>query len=161
MPNPSNGSPDAFAAELFEHKQVLMRVAGRYYRNREDREDVVQTVFMKALKNRASYEDRGQLKAWLCILLRNECLSQKRRDWRMVLPEEMPDSIGPDDPAAGKDLRDILHIAARALNPLQQQCLIRSVRGEEMEAIAEQLDVPVGTVKSSLGRARAILANFA
>lgn len=150
-----------FERELVELHPFLLAYSRRLTGSLEAAEDLVQDVMIKALHYRKSYQEGTNLKAWLFTILKNQHFSDRRRNWRMVLlGDDMPDFMGPDDPGARQDLLDILEVMAKSLNHQQLNVLILATRGDSMEEIAAKLDITEGTVKSQLARARDILRLF-
>jgi RNA polymerase sigma-70 factor (ECF subfamily) len=158
---------EALAREALGHVDALYRLARYLTGHDADAEDLVQETYARAVAGAGRFAPGTNLKAWLFRILRNTFVSAYRR--RRASPEVG----GVDVAGAAADepmLRDDLELDR-----------LRKVVGEEIEAalmtlsedartvilldledlgetdIAAVLDVPVGTVKSRLARARAAL----
>jgi RNA polymerase sigma-70 factor (ECF subfamily) len=93
------------------------------------------------------------------------CADRRRRTPPRAGPERIaPDTIaadqrGPDEALAAEQLRAVVTAAIEGLKPKHRIVLVlREIDGFDYDAIADALDVPVGTVESRLHRARAELA---
>jgi len=139
----------------------LWRYAFSLCRDRALADDLVQDCAERALRKQALWQQEGELKPWLMRMLlnifRNQLRSQNRRP-RLVALDEMT-----VEPAATEALEKKLHLAqtARAMQELpddQREALLMVVLGGvSYRQAAEALDVPMGTLMSRLGRARAKL----
>ena len=73
-----------FEADLLELAPFLRSFARSLTRNTDAAEDLVQDAMLRAWRARRSYKPGTNLKAWLCIILRNKFYSDGRRTWRQV-----------------------------------------------------------------------------
>lgn len=153
----------AFERELAAMRPQVYAFARALTRNRhEDSEDLAQTALLKAWAARAQYQQGSNLRAWLFTICRNQFLTQCRRkkfDAGSIV-DDLPEELTPRAPA-GQEAP--LHFAdmVRALATLptaQSASMIANAFGDSYEAIALADAVPVGTVKSRIGRGRAVLA---
>ncbi|MDQ7070254.1 MAG: RNA polymerase sigma factor [Rhodobacterales bacterium] len=139
----------------------LWRYAFALCRDRTLADDLVQDCAERALRKQALWQQEGALKPWLMKLLlnlyRNQIRHQSRRP-RLVAMEDLT-----VEPAAIEALEGKLALAqtARAIQELpddQREVLLMVVLGGvSYKQAAEALDVPMGTLMSRLGRARAKL----
>jgi RNA polymerase sigma-70 factor (ECF subfamily) len=148
--------------QLIDHIPDLRRLACALEGARPAADDLVQETLVRAWQRLDSYAPTGAFAAWLATIMRNLFIDRTRR--RKIRPEEpialLPPALeprGPGDPAARLMLRD-LRVAIGALPQAQRQVLILvAVRGHSYEDVAARLDVPLGTVRSRLFRARETL----
>jgi len=132
-------------------------------------DDVVQDVFVVVMRDAARYQaGRAAAVAWLCGIARN-CVRQRLDADRRLTALDFADTGepateigGPLDPLAGL-LRDeqieTLRRAVRALPlPYRETLVLCDLQELSYDAAAQILDCPVGTVRSRLHRARAMLA---
>ncbi|MDB4968349.1 MAG: polymerase sigma-70 factor, subfamily [Myxococcales bacterium] len=152
-----------FASELLPHTPLLLRLARRV--GACDADDLVQETFLRALVARHRYQTGSNGRAWLCRILCNLAISDRRRrarDERMrarvlaTTPEpetpEPPPRI--DEPA--------LRAALAQLDPAERRILeLADVDDLSYREIARALDCPIGTVMSRLHRARRRLRQHA
>jgi RNA polymerase sigma-70 factor (ECF subfamily) len=146
------------------HGRFLYTVAYRLTGNDADAQDLVQEVLLRVRRGLATYRP-GSLEAWLSRITTNAFLDETRRRKRRPsepLPED-PDRVlvGGDDAAtalARATLSDDVQDALRALpDEYRAAVVLCDVVGLPYHEIADQLGVPVGTVRSRIHRGRAAL----
>jgi RNA polymerase sigma factor (sigma-70 family) len=146
------------------HGRFLYTVAYRLTGNDADAQDLVQEVLLRVRRGLATYRP-GSLEAWLSRITTNAFLDETRRRKRRPsepLPDE-PDRVlaGGDDAAtalAAATLSDEVQDALRALpDEYRAAVVLCDVVGLPYGEIADQLGVPVGTVRSRIHRGRALL----
>ena len=164
----ATGDEAAFTA-LFRRRQGdVYRVALLMTGSPAAAEDVTQDVFLAVMRDAARYETgRSSVKAWLCGIARNHARRRLERDGRNVPLVEDGDSETPavavhPDPVgdlANTQRVDALRRAIMNL-PLRYREVVVLCDLEEISYAdaAEALDCAVGTVRSRLHRARALLA---
>ena len=180
-----SGSETAFAALVERHRRELRVHCYRMVGNFDDAEDLVQDTFAKAWRNRAGFEGRATLPAWLYRIATNTCLdaikAQRRRPivsaspnpagpsfdevpWLQPFPDGLLDgspSIGAD-PAETVVARETIELgflaAMQHLPPRPRAAVIlRDILGWTPPEIADALDGTVAAVNSALQRGRARL----
>jgi RNA polymerase sigma-70 factor (ECF subfamily) len=148
--------------QLIDHIPDLRRLAYALEGARPAADDLMQETLVRAWQRLDTYAPTGAFAAWLATIMRNLFIDRTRR--RKTRPEEpialLPPALeprGPGDPGARLMLRD-LRAAIGTLPRAQRQVLILvAVRGLSYEDVATHLDVPLGTVRSRLFRARETL----
>lgn len=167
------GKPGAFEAIVRAHQDRVYSFCARMLSDREDALDAAQEVFLSAWRNLAGFRGEAALSTWLLRIAANRCLNRIRR--RKSLSErEAPWPEPPEgaeggfifQPAGGEADRpdrlaetcetgEILTDALSRLDPGSRWIVLLSdVEGFSYGEIAVLADVPVGTVKSRLHRAR-------
>ena len=146
------------------HGRFLYTVAYRLTGNDADAQDLVQEVLLRVRRGLATYRP-GSLEAWLSRITTNAFLDETRRRKRRPsepLPDD-PDRVlaGGEDAAtalAAATLPDEVQAALRALpDEYRAAVVLCDVVGLAYGEIADQLGVPVGTVRSRIHRGRALL----
>ena len=146
------------------HGRFLYTVAYRLTGNDADAQDLVQEVLLRVRRGLATYRP-GSLEAWLSRITTNAFLDETRRRKRRP-SEPLPDDpdrvlVGGEDPAtvlARSTLPDDVQDALRALpDEYRAAVVLCDVVGLPYGEIADQLGVPVGTVRSRIHRGRAAL----
>jgi RNA polymerase sigma factor (sigma-70 family) len=146
------------------HGRFLYTVAYRLTGNDADAQDLVQEVLLRVRRGLATYRP-GSLEAWLSRITTNAFLDETRRRKRRPsepLPED-PDRVlaGGEDAAtalAAATLSDEVQGALKALpDEYRAAVVLCDVVGLPYGEIADQLGVPVGTVRSRIHRGRALL----
>ena len=141
-----------FARRTEAMQGALYRVAYGLLLNRADCADAVQEALLRAWEKRGSLREAAYFETWLTRILINECYSMLRRR-RAALPLD-----GIPDPAAPPDADPALHDAiARLEAKLRLPVVLHYMEGYGINDIARMLRVPVGTVKTRMARARALL----
>lgn len=138
-------------------QEDLYRAARALAGSDADALDLVQETYLRAFRAFASYREQQHAKAWLFTILRNVHVDVRRRKWIEPLSFDAIENPAPAAPAPlPKDLLPEHTAAALArLKPAHHLILLlREVQGFSYKEIAEILDIPMGTVMSSLHAAR-------
>ena len=154
------GSVGGLHQLIDEHYQGLYRYAYRLSGSAADAEDLTQEAFRKAINKLPQLRDPTRAKAWLFRILRNAYLHRIRDEKRQRLVPldgvaELPERNGAEppaiDPAAVQAALDELDETFRT--PL----ILFYFEDFSYRDIAEQMELPIGTVMSRLARAKAHL----
>jgi RNA polymerase sigma-70 factor, ECF subfamily len=175
------GDEAAFAALVEPHRRELQVHCYRMLGSFEDSEDLVQETFLRAWRNRGSFEGRSSFRAWLYRIATNACLDALERRprevtlhddalplaevrWLQPYPDELLDGVaaGEDEPETQVVARETIELAfiaaIQVLPPRQRAVLIaRDVLGWSAAESAALLDISVAAANSALQRARATL----
>jgi len=166
---PADARRAGFEHEALVHLDALHRVALRLTGNAADADDLVQETMLKAYRAWDSYQRGTNAKAWLLTILRHAFINEYRRRTRR--PETVdvetiePFAVFPDvqqeDPQGAFFDRIVDEQVLRAIDALpeafRETLVLSDVEGLNYQDIGRILDVPVGTVKSRLFRARRLL----
>jgi len=168
-----SGDRSAWSCLLGRYQHRLFSVCYRMVGDRERAGDLTQDAFVRIIQGFDSYDGRSRLSTWMIRVTMNVVLSHLRYEkHRRHLSLDVPDASGRPiggniptggEPPAGQGVqqeqtREQMARALLGLGDEQRAILVlRDVRGLEYEQIAEVLQVPVGTVKSRIFRARAAL----
>jgi RNA polymerase sigma-70 factor (ECF subfamily) len=154
------GGPQVMQRLVDEHYVTLYRYAFRLSGSAADAEDLTQEAFCKAQTNLGQLRDAERVKPWLFSILRNAYLHRVRTEKHEKcvslngigdLPERSPDPLPDIDP-------DQLQAALSELPEVFRTPIILYYFEEfSYRDIAEQMDLPIGTVMSRLARAKAYL----
>lgn len=154
-----SGNAEALA-EVFDATALRLTVlAGHLCRDGQTAEDLVQTTFLVAIRDAASFEATGSVERWLTGILRHralDALRSRRRDaaaGEEVLDGERDPQRGPLDLAADAELFDAVTSAIERIDgPSQQVLALRLVHDLEPTQIAHALGRSPGTVRMQLKR---------
>lgn len=155
-----------FANEALPHLDLLYRVALRLTGNPAAAEDLVQDTMLKAIRGWSSFRPGSNARAWLVTILRNQFINGWRKTSRgptqvdLDAIPELSDTAVPDPEGAFfADLLDddIVRALADLPDDFRDVVVLSDLEGLPYAEVAESLDIPVGTVKSRLFRARRIL----
>lgn len=156
------GHDDAFRVIHDRYRQRLFAYTRQMLPARQDAEDALQDVFVRAYSGLRASHGRLVLRAWLYRVAHNRCIDELRRP-APPPPEVLELVRAPaDDPIAAADQRESLRrlvIDVRRLPEQQRSALLmRELGGMAYADMADALGVSVPAVKSLLVRARIALA---
>ena len=145
--------------DLFErHHRSVFDFLARMTGDRTAAEDLVQDVFVRMLKYRASYQDGGSFETWMFRIARNARADFFRTRRSMHVPEdtvELPsDAPGPASALESEQNAACLRRALLQIRDDRRELIVLArYRGMKYEQIADLLDVDVGTIKVRMHRA--------
>ncbi len=162
-----------FNNEFLPHADALKTFAFHLTYNEEDANDLVQETFMKAHRFVDRYLEGTNAKAWLFKILKNAYINEYRKRSKRPSKVDFEDFISYHDTDEDKgatgylDLReeifknimgDEVTVAINALPvDFRTVILLCDIEGFKYEEIAKIIDIPIGTVRSRLFRARNML----
>lgn len=158
----ANGDETAFLTLYHRHHPPVFRFALHMSGSIETAEEVVQEVFMSLLsgsKSAGFIAGSGNLQGYLIGMARNMVRGRLRLARRFVDAELAAGRAEAEDPVnKEQELRD-LHAAILSLPPNYREAIaLCDLEGLDYSQVASHLGCPLGTVRSRLHRARAILA---
>jgi len=158
--------------EIYERfRRPVWRLARRFTDREEEALDTTQEIFLRVWRGLPGFRGDAKLSTWVFQIAWNHLRAHRRKMGRQPLtvkermnddrdlvdgvPDTQPD---PERRAAAAEMLDLVEIALRDL-PEHYQIVVWLRDGENMsyEEIAHVLDVPIGTVRSRLSRARTSL----
>ena len=149
-----------FEQLVLPHLDSAANLARWLLRNRADSDDVVQEAMLRAYRFFERFRG-GDARAWLLQIVRNTCYTwlEKNRPSEMMTEfnEEVHQrpSASPETLALQADERQQLTLALEALPPRSREVLVlRELEGCSYKEIGEITGIPIGTVMSTLSRAR-------
>lgn len=155
------GDPDAVREVYRSHAGAVHTVAMSIVRDREMAADVVQQTFIKAWRAAGGFEGTRELAPWLYSIARRTAIDMLRSELKPTRgghEREVDVGVEPDTLERTWERFEIRR-AVDALPDGEREVIRRShLLGHTHEAIAEQLDIPLGTVKSRSSRAHRRLA---
>ena len=162
------GRVEAFDLLFERYRKPLLNFMAHMVGDRAAAEDVFQEVFVEVVRSAERYQAVARLSTWIYKIATNRCLNHlnsaahrfRRRsvslDAGAALAEGLrSDEQGPEEAARERELADILRGVVLRLPPGQRAVFVlRETHGREYHEMAEILDLPLGTVKTHLHRAR-------
>lgn len=167
------GHEAAYRELIRRYERPVFSLIYRMVRDRELAEDLAQETFIKVLNAIDSYRPEYKFSSWIFKIANNAAIDQLRRRSLDTLSldgsphaesaeaiEATTLQIGDDresqlDEVANRELGAMIEEAIGQLRPEYRNCiLLRHVEGRPYEEIAEILDLPLGTVKTYIHRAR-------
>jgi RNA polymerase sigma-70 factor (ECF subfamily) len=161
------GDEDAWSALVSATVKQLYRLCASYAPSAAEAEDLTQEIYFKLWENLYQYRAGSNFMAWAWRVAKNLIIDSHRRCRRereaaWLDPEILDRLPGAEDPQEKTERRQRLRFIATALRQLDERLaelvLLRDFAGLSYQEIAEGLDLPIGTVKSRLNRARLELA---
>jgi RNA polymerase sigma-70 factor (ECF subfamily) len=149
--------PAGLDARIEDELPGLRRYALALLRNPIDSEDLVQETVLRALANIHLWDPDSNLRAWLFTIMHNLRVSHVRRAVRegKHVPVETAWELGvPPRQGWQLGLRDLDRMLARLEEGQRSLLLLVGLEGLRYEDAATLLDIPLGTVRSRLSRAR-------
>lgn len=172
------GDVDAFGMLVAKHQKKAFNIAFRMTGDYEEASDIVQDAFLSAYRSIKKFRGDAKFSTWLygiCVNHAKNRLKQTRSrahhegpsldepvrtDDGFLLPDPPDDDPRPDEQAERKELQVTVQRCIDALEEEYREVLIlRDIQGFSYEEISAILNVPDGTVKSRLFRARDALKN--
>jgi RNA polymerase sigma factor (sigma-70 family) len=159
------GDSAAFERFIDKYKALVAHVVYRMIVGVEDREDICQEVFMKTYRSLAGFRFGARLSTWVARVAYNTCINhlEKKREVRLdeYLPtleslDDLPAQVaGPDRVAEERDIARKLQAEIAGL-PVRYRVILTlfHMDGMTYDEIGSIMDLPEGTVKSHLFRAR-------
>ena len=162
-----------FEVEFYPHADSLYNFAYNLTHNEEDANDLVQETYMKAYRFIDKYIEGTNAKAWLFKILKNGFINQYRKKSKRPKKDDYEEIISYHDEEEGTklpsyiDLREEIYQSmmgdevTTAVNALpvdfRTVILLCDIEGFTYEEISKIIDIPIGTVRSRLHRARNML----
>jgi len=167
------GREDGYRELVRRYERPVFSLIYRMVRDRELAEDLAQETFVKALNAIESYRPEFKFSSWIFKIANNSAIDQlRRRELDTLSLEGSPNAetadaieatalqIGdrgetPLEELEARELGGAIEVAIGRLRPEYRACiLLRHVEGRPYEEIAAMLDLPLGTVKTYIHRAR-------
>ena len=167
------GRDDAFRELIRRYERPVFSLIFRMVRDRELAEDLAQDAFIKVLNHIDRYRPEFKLSSWLFKIANNVAIDHlRRRQLDTISMSGSPHAMTPDAIEAtsfevvgqqesalqeleSRELGSAIEQAIAKLRPEYRSCImLRHVEDRSYEEIAATLDLPLGTVKTYIHRAR-------
>ena len=160
------GDTDSFEVLVRRHQKAIFNLGYRLLGNYDEAAEVAQEVFLSAFKSIHQFRGDASFSTWLYRIGLNHASTHRKslsstQQYHIPLDGTEVIADGTVDPAKNFEHKKIQHRVQQALNSLDPEdariILLRDLQDVPYEDVAEILDIPVGTVKSRLHRARQAL----
>ena len=158
------GDGDAFGLLVVRHQDRIYTAVLRFCGDAEDARDIVQRAFLNAWRRLESFKGDAAFSTWMYRIAFNESVSFRREGGRRrlaPLTESAPepaDDRRPGDRLDSTEARGQVQQALSLLDPDERKIIIlKELDGRSYDEIAEIMEIPKGTVRSRLFRAREVL----
>jgi RNA polymerase sigma factor (sigma-70 family) len=151
-----------FTAKSLQFKNLLFSYALRLTRSRQDAEDLVQETSIKAYRYRDRFAPGTNYKSWICTIMRNTFINNyRKRKSRNHINQPVEDfsfalesqNAIPNEAEHNLRMKSYLKVI-KNLKDIYSIPFMMFYQGFEYQEIAEQLNIPIGTVKSRIFVAR-------
>ena len=147
------GDRRSFAELVHRHGGTLRTHLRRMGAQPSDADDMAQEAFLAAYEHIAEYRFDGPFTGWLKRIASRRYLKKVRGDARYVLSDDMT-AFEPEAPAEAGLKAHNLDAALNRLKPAERLCVTLNFSGDlSHQEIADELKIPLGTVKSHIRRA--------
>lgn len=174
------GDMNALTRLVTRYQDRILNTCWRICGNLEDAQDLAQETFLKAIESLGTFRHKANFYTWVFRIAVNVSISHRRkaarsvklslhgRDGEMIGDQHNARLAGrvsedPQDPPARLSKSETGRLVLEAMNELDEEhravLVLRDMEAFDYHQIAEILEVPVGTVKSRLHRARMELRN--
>ena len=160
------GDTDSFEILVRRHQKAIFNLVYRLLGDYDEAAEIAQEVFLSAFKSIHQFRGEANFSTWLYRIGLNHA-STRRKSLRSAQQRHIPldgTEVIADcavDPAKDAEHKEIQHRVQQALDSLDpedaQIILLRDLQDMTYEDVSEMLDIPIGTVKSRLHRARQAL----
>lgn len=148
--------------ELYDREKAFIRASVYWMVRSEEIDDVVQETFIKAWKSRESFQGQSQLKTWLYRIAMN-CAHDHYRKYKDALPLNSEENEENFEPSVDQrvELKNLIDVGIQKIPWEQREAFVLFYKMQwGHKEIAELQEVPVGTVKSRLNKAKKIFSEF-
>ena len=159
-----SGNPAAYAELVDQYQRRLLGLLVHSCGDRELAEDIAQDAFAQSFRKLHMFSGESQFYTWLARIAMNLLISDRRKrrlenQVRQEGFETAMDSVGNESaPDARLELNETQRCVHAAIAMLDEErrivLMLRDFDGMDYETISSTLDIPVGTVRSRLHRAR-------
>lgn len=167
------GDRDAFAALVERHRRLVARVVGRLVDDARDREEVAQDVFLKVYRGLPDFRHEASLSTWIARIAYHTAINRLRGEDREIRAADLEgpdgghgaeagplatvadDAPGPAEEMERRRLKRRVRETVRDLRPEYRAAVtLYHLEGMSVGQVSEAMELPEGTVKSHLYRAR-------
>jgi len=168
------GDQSAFAELLGRYRDAIYFMLLKMVNNKSDAEDLTIEAFGKAFKNIQQYSPNFAFSTWLFKIASNNCIDFLRKKKANLVSLDSPSDdkdpeydtgiplkasvLDPEEKLIKKQMKRLMRTVVKKLKPRYRTLIeLRYFKEYSYEEIAEKLELPIGTVKAQLFRARELL----
>jgi RNA polymerase sigma-70 factor (ECF subfamily) len=167
------GDRNSYARLVDAYGERIVNYVARMTGSRYEAEDIAQEAFVRAYCALDSYNPDYKFSTWLFRIAHNQCINYLKKRNRLVHMGDyqhedgepawvLPDTRPARNPAVAAERHDVQRQVQAAIVELPEAyrtvVILRHLHGMSYQEIADVIEVPIGTVKSRLGRGRSRLA---
>jgi RNA polymerase sigma-70 factor, ECF subfamily len=160
------GETNAFEILVRRHQKTIFNLVYRMLGDYDEAAEIAQEAFLSAYRAIGGFRGDANFSTWLYRIALNHATTRRRSmaHWQQhTVPIETTEPVGDNhlDPAAMVEQKEIRERVQKALNSLEPDdaaiILLKDLQDMPYEEVARILEIPLGTVKSRLHRARQAL----
>ncbi len=144
--------------ELLQETENLKKFALKLTRNEADAEDLLQSTILRALEKKDMFKEGTKLFSWTSRIMYNMFVSNWRRKSKFESQYDPEPYINAETTEAAQDIKVEVASVNEAMKQLTDEhrnvLVMVCVQGMPYQEVADSLDIPIGTVRSRLSRAR-------
>lgn len=144
--------------ELLQHNERLEKFAYKLTRNEADAQDLLQSTLLRAIEKKELFKTGSNLYSWLSKIMYNLFVSAYRRKTKFETQYDPEPYIEKQKMDASQDIKMEFQDVDNAMDELsddhREVLVMVCVKGMQYAEVSDKLDIPVGTVRSRLSRAR-------
>jgi len=152
------GRGEAFGSLVERYDRAVYHLAYRTLRDSEEARDVAQEAFFKAYRSLRTFRPGAKFSTWIFSIAYHACcdrLNRRKRYSNEELPERADPGAGPEQQAiAGDEARRLRAAIAQLPEKYRSVITLYHLQGNQYDEIAQVLEIPIGTVKTHLFRAK-------
>lgn len=157
------GNIEIFGVLVRRYEEKLIRYARKFLFNYQDREEIVQEVFIKAYKNIQSFDTSKKFSSWLYRIAHNEfinAIKKKHKEPILFFDTDtiFPHPVSPDSPEKEVERKEIVGLLDKCLDKLDEKyrepLILYYLEEFDYKEIADILHVPTATVGIRLKRGK-------
>ena len=154
-----------FNSQICGYRASLMQSAMKFTGNNNDADDLVQDTLIKAIRYETMYKEGTNLRGWLFTIMKNTFINNYRsmlKKTAIVVTNEdllaypLP-SCASYNQCEDKFTMEDIHKALECLQPVHAVPFLKYFEGYKYHEIADEMKIPVGTVKTRIHIARKLL----
>ncbi len=152
------GDGEAFAELVTRYERPVYHLAYRTLKDAEEARDITQESFLRAYRSLRSFRPSAKFSTWIFAIAYHACcdhLKRLRRQSGNELPDHPDSAPGPEHQVIALDQAERLRAAIDSLPEKYRSVItLYHLQGRQYDEIARVLDLPMGTVKTHLFRAK-------
>jgi RNA polymerase sigma-70 factor (ECF subfamily) len=152
-----SGDPEAFSELVRRHQHVVFNVSYRFMRDSALAEDMAQEAFLKAYRLLKGFRGDCSFSTWMYRVTCSVCLTElNRRKRRNEVEQELQYNVETsEEPVENPDMPEMIRRCVRRLPDRYVQIItLYYLKGVSYEEIAQVMNIPMGTLKTWMFRAR-------
>lgn len=147
--------------DLINESEKLQKFAYKLTQNKSDADDLLQSTLLRAIEKKHLFQEGTNLFSWSSKIMYNMFVSAYRRRTKFETQYDPENYIERESVTASQDTKMELNDVKNAMNSISEDhheiLTLVCVRGMQYAEVSEALQIPVGTVRSRLSRAREAL----